>query len=336
MANRMAGGAGYPFAPSLERTGMMDLSLLRSFVVVVETGNFTRAGERLHLTQSTVSQQIIRLEQSLGCQLLNRDQRQVLPTEEGERLLGYAQRLLRLADEASAALGPAGSDGVVRLGVPEDLGADALVPLLATFAAERPRLRLEVESGLSHHVLRLYRNGELDLLLVKQWAADADAHACWPEPLSWIDSAAQPVTKRSDKAKEPLPLVAFPMGALYREEMIHALESCGRAWRISYSSTSLASLCAAVGAGLGVSLLPAGSVQPGHRVLGEDEGFPVVAGLKLVLYARSDLGAAARSLRDKLSELAAERAASTSRKRSGGVRASRTRRPRSRPSGLDG
>lgn len=299
---------------------MTDLSLLRSFVAVVEAGNFTRAGERLHLTQSTVSQQIIRLEQSLGCRLLNRDQRHVLPTEEGERLLGYAQRLLRLAEEASAALGPTGSDGVVRLGVPEDLGGDALVPLLATFAAERPRLRLEVESGLSHHLLRLYRNGELDLLLVKQWAADADAHASWPEPLCWIDSAARPVTKKA----EPLPLVAFPMGALYREEMIHALESRGRAWRISYSSTSLTSLCAAVGAGLGVSLLPAGSVQPGHRVLTEDDGFPVVAGLNLVLYARSDLGAAARSLRDKLSELATQRAASTSRKRSG-ARATRTR-----------
>ncbi len=321
----MLQSAGEKSAPSLARTGMMDLFLLRSFVAVVETGNFTRAGERLHLTQSTVSQQIIRLEQSVGCRLLNRGQRHVLPTEEGERLLGYAQRLLRLAEEASAALGPAGSDGVVRLGVPEDLGGDALVPLLANFAAERPRLRLEVECGLSHHLLRLYRNGELDLLLVKQWAADSDAHACWSEPLCWIDSAVQPVTGRSEAAREPLPLVAFPVGALYRQEMIHALESRGRAWRISYSSASLAGLCAAVGAGLGVSLLPAGSVQPGHRVLGEDEGFPAVAGLKLALYARSDLGAAGRSLRDRLSELAAARAEAAVRPRRGGKASRRSR-----------
>lgn len=82
---------------------MLDLVLLRTFVSVVDTGNFTRAGEHLHLTQSTVSQQVIRLEQNLGCRLLDRSQRQVLPTEEGERLLGYARRLLRLSDEASEA-----------------------------------------------------------------------------------------------------------------------------------------------------------------------------------------------------------------------------------------
>ena len=287
---------------------MIDLFLLRSFVAVVETGNFTRAGERLHMTQSTVSQQIIRLEQSLGCRLLNRSQRHVVPTEEGERLLGYAQRLLRLAEEASVALNPGGSDGVLRLGVPEDLGGEALMPLLTRFATERPRLRLEVECGLSHHLLRLYRNGELDLLLVKQWGADSDSHARWAESVCWIDSAARPVTARRKRGAEALPLVAFPVGALYRQEMIHALESRGRAWRIAYSSTSLASLCAAVSAGLGVSLLPASTVQPGHRVLGEKEGFHAVGGLELALYARSDLGAVGRTLRDKLSDLCAQRA----------------------------
>ncbi|HBO6757242.1 TPA: LysR family transcriptional regulator, partial [Pseudomonas aeruginosa] len=56
---------------------MLDLVLLRTFVSVVDTGNFTRAGEHLHLTQSTVSQQVIRLEQNLGCRLLDRSQRQV-------------------------------------------------------------------------------------------------------------------------------------------------------------------------------------------------------------------------------------------------------------------
>lgn len=228
---------------------MLDLVLLRTFVSVVDTGNFTRAGEHLHLTQSTVSQQVIRLEQNLGCRLLDRSQRQVLPTEEGERLLGYARRLLRLSDEASEALSPAHGDGVLRLGVPEDLAGEVLMPVLTRFTEERPRLRLEVESGLSHHLLRLYRSGELDLLLVKQWGADSDCHARWAEPLGWFGSAARPFGEGSPE--EPVPLVVFPVGALYRQEMIHALESIGRRWRIGYSSASLASLVAAVGAGLG-------------------------------------------------------------------------------------
>ncbi|MBG6491903.1 LysR family transcriptional regulator [Pseudomonas aeruginosa] len=280
---------------------MLDLVLLRTFVSVVDTGNFTRAGEHLHLTQSTVSQQVIRLEQNLGCRLLARSQRQVLPTEEGERLLGYARRLLRLSDEASEALSPAHGDGVLRLGVPEDLAGEVLMPVLTRFTEERPRLRLEVESGLSHHLLRLYRSGELDLLLVKQWGADSDCHARWAEPLGWFGSATRPFGEGSPE--EPVPLVVFPVGALYRQEMIHALESIGRRWRIGYSSASLASLVAAVGAGLGVSLLPLGCVGPAHRLLGAQAGFPPIAGLELALYARPELDSAGRTLRDRLRDL---------------------------------
>lgn len=285
---------------------MIDLVLLRSFVAVVDAANFTRAGERLHLTQSTVSQQILRLEQSMGCRLLDRGQRHVLPTEEGERLLGIAQRMLRLAEEASEAVRTAHGETALRLGIPEDLGGAAVVPMLASFASERPRLRLEVECGMSHHLLRSFRAGELDLLLVKQWGADADCFARWEEPVRWIDSAKHPVTSRPET--EPVPLVVFPVGALYRQEMIHALEGRGRQWRVSYSSSSLASLCAAVREGLGVSLLPAGSVLPGHRVLGEEQGFPPLEGLELTLYARPDLDSTGRALRDRLVTRCAERA----------------------------
>lgn len=287
---------------------MIDLVLLRSFVTVVDTGNFTRAAEHLHLTQSTVSQQILRLEQQLDCRLLDRSQRQVLPTEEGDRLLGYARRLLRLANEASEALSPEHTGGVLRLGVPEDLGSGALMPLIASFARERPRLRLEVESGLSHHLLRLYRNGDLDMLLVKQWGTDSDCHARWAEPVCWIDSAERPHTLPLGPSQPALPLVVFPVGALYRQEMLHALESIGQPWRITYSSPSLASLCAAVSAGLGVSLLPASTVQAGHRVVGAADGFPEIGGLELALFARPDLDSAGRALRDRLVDMCAARA----------------------------
>src|SRR6478735_11497962 len=79
---------------------MLDLGLLRSFVSVVDAGGFTRAGERVHRTQSTVSQQIKRLEEDVGQLLLVRNGKDVTPTEAGERLLSYARRLLSLADEA--------------------------------------------------------------------------------------------------------------------------------------------------------------------------------------------------------------------------------------------
>src|SRR3979409_2728577 len=93
------------------RTVMLDIDLLRSFVSVVDTGGFTRAGERVHRTQSTVSQQIRRLEDTFGCPLLHRNGKQATPTEEGERLLSYARRILALAEEARAVVARAASDG---------------------------------------------------------------------------------------------------------------------------------------------------------------------------------------------------------------------------------
>src|SRR5437879_12063849 len=86
---------------------MLDLDLLRSFVSVVDAGGFTRAGERVHRTQSTVSQQIRRLEEVFGRPLLHRDGKRVTTTEEGERLLSYARRILALAEEARDEIGRA-------------------------------------------------------------------------------------------------------------------------------------------------------------------------------------------------------------------------------------
>src|ERR1700739_4242472 len=102
---------------------MLDLELLKSFVSVVDAGGFTRAGERVHRTQSTVSQQIRRLEEDLGQTLLNRKGKHVMPTEAGERLLSYARRLLSLAEEARDVVGRPANEGAVRLGVPEDFAA---------------------------------------------------------------------------------------------------------------------------------------------------------------------------------------------------------------------
>src|SRR5215813_4666624 len=106
----------HPQSNTWTKRHMLDLDLLRSFVSVVDAGGFTRAGERVHRTQSTVSQQIRRLEEALGRPLLHRNGKQATPTEEGERLLGYARRLLALAEEARDVVARPNADGIVRLG----------------------------------------------------------------------------------------------------------------------------------------------------------------------------------------------------------------------------
>src|SRR5215472_14181560 len=252
---------------------MLDLDLLRSFVSVVDAGGFTRAGERVHRTQSTVSQQIRRLEQSLGRALLHRNGKQATPTDEGERLLSYARRILALAEEArDVVAGPSG-DGVVRLGIPEDFAAYRLTELLSGFARGRPGLRLDVRCGLSVRLARDLERGELDLALFKRDAGEGGtrAIATWPERLRWIASRRHPVTPAGSVA-----LAVFEQGCLYRNRAIHALESAGRAWHVAYTSPDLANIQAAVAAGLGVSILPSTAITDALRTLSAKNGFPAV------------------------------------------------------------
>ncbi|MFM4860870.1 LysR family transcriptional regulator [Aeromonas media] len=234
---------------------MLDPHLLQSFVAIVETGSFTRAGERMHLTQSTISQQMRRLEQQLGCPLLDRSGRQVVTTAQGETLLGLARRILGLLAQAGDRVGEASLP--LRLGVPEDFAAGAMTAVLAAFARQYPEVRLEVQSDLSHALWQAFEAGELDLALIKQGRGQGEPIARWREPLAWVDSRDWPAGER-----DPVPLVVFPSEGLYRRQITDTLDARGIAWRIAYVSASLASLQGAVSAGIGVSLLPTRLLQP--------------------------------------------------------------------------
>ncbi|MGB7833781.1 MAG: LysR family transcriptional regulator, partial [Xanthobacteraceae bacterium] len=199
---------------------MLDLDLLRSFVSVVDAGGFTRAGERVHRTQSTVSQQIKRLEDTVRRALLHRNGKGVVPTEEGERLLSYARRILALADEAHQVVAQSAGEGVVRLGLPEDFAASRLAQVLAGFARSRQGARLDVRCDLSVRLREDLDRGELDLILFKRNIGERSGIVYWPERLRWIASRRRKLDVRCD----PVPLVAFPQGCLYRNRAIHALE----------------------------------------------------------------------------------------------------------------
>src|SRR6476660_4379513 len=216
---------------------MLDLELLRSFVSVVEAGGFTRAGERVHRTQSTVSQQIKRLEEDVGQVLLHRDGKDVRPTESGERLLSYARRLLALAEEARDVLRePDG--GAVRLGIPEDFAAYRLAKLLGAFSRSHPNLRLDVRADQSTNLKRDLERGDLDLALFKRAAGEKGGIAVWPERVHWVTSKTHPRDTRTGS----VPLIGFPTGCLYRAGAIHALESAGRSWHMTYTSSNLSGI----------------------------------------------------------------------------------------------
>lgn len=238
---------------------MLDPRLLRAFVAIVDTGSFTQAADRLNMTQSTISQQLGRLEQSIGHALIDRAARPVQPTASGERLLGYARRILSLQNEAETVLSnPAGTVSI-RIGLPEDIVTVAMAKTFADFARQHREIRLDVIAGLSRDLTKRYREGEFDIVVVKEPASHPDACATFPEAMGWFESAEAP-----EEWPDPIPLVTFPPGGLYREVMFSRIEQEKKRWYVAFSGSSLHNVLVAVEAGLGLSLLPIGTTTSRH------------------------------------------------------------------------
>ena len=262
---------------------MLDPRLLRSFSAIVDSGSFTLAAERLAMTQSTISQQLARLEDGLGLVLVDRTARPIKATPAGERLLGYARRILALQEEAEAALGDPAGTAPIRIGVPEDIVSSGMAQVFHDFTRRHREVHLDVTAGLSRDLTRGYRAGEFDILVAKEPTASPDCRATFPEALAWFESAAGP-----QSWPNPLPLVAFPPGGLYREAMFERIEQERQRWYIAFSGSSLHSVLVAVEAGLGLSLLPRAAVA-GYRVR-QYARFPEEAAIAVSIYAWENTG----------------------------------------------
>ena len=163
---------------------MMEFELLRSFVAVAECGGFHRAAERLNLTQSTVSQQIKRLELETKRPLFRRTTRTVALTDDGEMLLGDARRLLQLEEAARRRLTSPPLSGTVRLGAVEEVAGGSLPPALGRFASSHPNVKLEVQIGVSSPLIEQLDAGRLDVVFAKRFRASRST-ACMPSGSTW-------------------------------------------------------------------------------------------------------------------------------------------------------
>ena len=246
----------------------LDLSLLRSFVAVIECGSVLQAATRIGRSQSAVSMQIQRLEDEVGRPLFRRDGRTLRPNPAGEELLLHARRLLRLSDEALASLRRPEEAGVVRLGVPEDYAAYLLLPTLAQFSQEHPLADIELTCEPSPALLQRLQAGRLDLALVTRLPGQPFAvlrrerfvWAAAPEHGAWL--------------RDPLPVALYEAGDIARRFAVEALQTIERPYRVVCSSQSLLGLIAVAQAGLAVVGLVESCVPPGLVRIGEAEGLP--------------------------------------------------------------
>ena len=261
---------------------------LRSFRAVMEARHFSAAARALGLRQSTVSQHVARLEAATGRTLLLRDTHRVVPTADGETLLGFAREILDAEARASAWLAGTASRDRIRLGVSEDLAMDRLPAMLGRFTRDHPGIDLDLTVGLSGHLGTALDAGRLDLVFAKREAArdgapEGRGRLVWRERPVWV---AGPLFALG--GAETVPLVAFDdLGSITRRLATRALDGAGRPWRLAATSGHLTGLLAAVKAGIGVSLQSRQVLGGGLVEADPAGGLPVGAPIEFVVTGRA-------------------------------------------------
>jgi len=249
-------------------TALLDVDQLRTFIAIAETGSFTRAADIVHKTQSAVSMQMKRLEERLDRAIFARDGRASKLTEDGERLLDYARRIVKLNVETIAAF----SDeltGRVRLGVPDDYADRYLPEIMARFSHGYPAVELSVLCEPSVNLLERIDANEIDLAIVTNCESKRASETFRRERLLWVTS-----NRHSTHLEERIPLALGRPSCSWRRIAIDRMESVGRPFRVLYSSSNAGAVAAAVLAGLAISVLPESGLRPGMRVLSAADGFP--------------------------------------------------------------
>ncbi len=256
----------------------LDLSALRSFVTVADVGGVTRAAGFLNLTQSAVSMQIKRLEESLGLSLFLRAARKLALSPEGEQLLSYGRRMLALNDEALSLLSSTACEGEIRLGVPHDVVYPAIPGILRRMAQAYPRVRINLVSSFTLLMKQDFVRGGFDVMLTTEEAPDPGAEVLSSRGLVWVGAPDGNAWQR-----RPLRL-GFKDTCIFRGRAQAALEEAGIPWEMATGGESEQAVEATVAADLAVSVRMLGSIPEGMAPIAGDNQLPPVGEMKLGLY----------------------------------------------------
>ena len=249
----------------------LDSDLLRTFLAVADTGNFTRAGEIVGRTQSAVSLQIKRLEEVVGAILFERGPRGVSLNEAATPLLAQARRIVSLLDEASRTLKGPALGGPVRIGVPEEYSHTILPRALGAFSQRHPKVEVTVRHARSSVNRVSIASGVIDLAVVFEQSGTATAEWLTTDPTVWATSMVH-----APHEIDPLPAAICETSDWCRAAALRSLEALGRPFRVAYSADASSGLLAAAASGLAIAPLTRSHVPPGCRVLGPEDGFPII------------------------------------------------------------
>jgi DNA-binding transcriptional LysR family regulator len=234
----------------------MDLSALRIFRAVAREGGVTRAAERLHRVQSNVTTRVRQLEDELGVPLFIREGKRLHLAPAGQVLLGYADRLLALADEAREAVRDAKPRGLFRLGAMESTAAVRLPAPLSEYHRRHPEVTLELRTGNPRQLATAVLAGELDAALAAEPIADAPFEKLLAFEEDLVIVAAKNHPPIGAGGELPAKVVAFEDGCPHRKRLEDWFARQGAMPERTVELSSYHAMLGCVVVGMGISLVP--------------------------------------------------------------------------------
>ena len=261
---------------------------------MAETGGVTRAAQRLHLTQSAVSMQIKRLEDSLGAALLSRQGRGVTLSRKGEELLASARRFVALNDEILAQMAAPEPAGELVLGVPHDIVYPHVPHILRAFNERHPNVKLQLFSSLTAVLLEKYEAGDVDIILTTEQGVRPGGETLERRQLTWVGAVGGRAWRKS-----PVPL-AFERRCAFRKLTQTSLEEAGAEWEWAVETEHLDAAIATIAADLAICTVLRGAHPHSLSEIDHEGALPELPELCINLYAGAALS---EPLIGKLAEL---------------------------------
>ncbi|MFQ5623519.1 MAG: LysR family transcriptional regulator [Paracoccaceae bacterium] len=257
----------------------LDMTALRSFVAVADTGGVTKAAAQINLTQSAVSMQLKRLELALGQPLFDRSGRGIALTAHGEQLLSYGRRLLALNDEVWARMTDHAFEGSISFGVPHDIVYPHVPRVLQQFAAEYPRINVQLISSYTRKLKDAFARGGIDLILTTENGVEEGGETLARSSLVWVGAPGGAAWR-----SRPLRL-AFENGCIFRPVAQHALDDAGIPWEMAVRSDSSRTIEATVSADLAVHVCIADCASEMFEIINHTGRMPELPRFNTNLYA---------------------------------------------------
>ena len=256
----------------------LDSDLMRSFLAVADSGSVTAAAGRLYRTQSAVSLQVKRLEESLGQPLFKRQARGVVLTPRGEQLVPYARLVVALLDEAAVALREKPLVGPVRVGIPDEYSGTVLPRALAAFDERHEGVQISVRVDHSSAQIAALEADEIDIGVIYDWAYVQEGEVLCIDPTVWVTSLTH-----AQHLRRPVPVAVYFRSQWSRDYVEHSLDRQGVDWRAAWSCDMAGGFRVAVTNGMAIAPLSRSTIPEGCRELTAEDGFPMIDNARVVL-----------------------------------------------------